>query len=137
MGAFISQWDVFEKDGTISFDDFREDYHDLGSLIPDDVYFEWMLRSAWKLGSDLYIAQDGQGHKGHNVSSAWGCPVPVGRTGEAQQAVGGSAYCRITNGMMSPAASPAPYVELGGGVGTQALIAQRERPASSRAVARA
>merc|ERR1711924_431047 len=60
MGAFISQWDVFEKDGTISFDDFREYYHDLGSLIPDDVYFEWMLRSAWKLGSDLTSRRTGR-----------------------------------------------------------------------------
>ena len=25
-------------------------YHDLGSLIEDDVYFEWMIRAAWKVG---------------------------------------------------------------------------------------
>lgn len=66
---FLSQWDVFEKDGTITFDDFREYYHDLGSLIEDDVYFEWMLRSAWKLDS-VYIAQQGQGHHGHNTHHA-------------------------------------------------------------------
>ena len=57
---------VFEKDGTISFDDFREYYHDLGSLIEDDVYFEWMLRSAWKVGGSSYIAKNDKSFGAHN-----------------------------------------------------------------------
>ena len=57
---------VFEKDGKISFDDFREYYHDLGSLIEDDVYFEWMIRSAWKVGSSAYVATNDKSFGAHN-----------------------------------------------------------------------
>ena len=63
---FLAQWDLFEKDGKISVDDFIEYYHDLGSLIDDDVYFEWMIRSAWKIGSSSYIPSADKAFKGHN-----------------------------------------------------------------------
>ena len=56
----------FAADGKISIEDFIEYYHDLGSLIDDDVYFEWMMRSAWKFGSSSYISSNDKAFKGHN-----------------------------------------------------------------------
>ena len=45
--SFLAQWDVYESDGKLTLEDFVEYYHDLSTIIKDDLYFEWMIRQAW------------------------------------------------------------------------------------------
>lgn len=68
LSSLIEQWDLYEKDGTVTIDDFLEYYHDLGSCIDDDVYFEWMLRSAWKIGPSSYLTGSEKSFKEHKAT---------------------------------------------------------------------
>jgi len=45
----LDLFDAYTKDGTVTLDDFYEYYADVGATIHDDIYFCWMIRSAWKL----------------------------------------------------------------------------------------
>merc|ERR1719198_50534 len=64
LKTLLEQWDMYERDGIITIEDFLEYYHDLGSCIDDDLHFEWMLKSAWQIGS-TYVASSDKAFKEH------------------------------------------------------------------------
>ena len=46
---FMSQWDRDTKDAIISMEEFEDYYKDISASIDDDVYFELMIRNAWRI----------------------------------------------------------------------------------------
>jgi len=45
---FMSQWDTQEKDGIVTFSEFCNYYSDVAAYVPDDNYFEVMMKNAWR-----------------------------------------------------------------------------------------
>merc|ERR1711865_187626 len=64
LSGILEQWDIYENDGTVTLQDFIEYYHDIGASIEDDVYFEWMMRAAWKVGPSSYVTSGDKSHQG-------------------------------------------------------------------------
>ena len=46
---FMKQWDVHDKDNKVTYEEFEDYYKDVSASIDGDDYFEFMMRSAWKL----------------------------------------------------------------------------------------
>lgn len=46
---FLDQWDVQDKDGIVTFNEFLEYYESVSCSIDSDEYFATMMKNAWKL----------------------------------------------------------------------------------------
>jgi Ca2+-binding EF-hand superfamily protein len=49
VSMFLSQFDTAEKDGIVTQEEFLEHYRSVSASIPDDEYFELMIRNAWHI----------------------------------------------------------------------------------------
>merc|ERR1711916_350587 len=52
MGAardFMKQWDRFDSDGLVTYEEFEDYYKEISASIDGDDYFELMIRNAWRI----------------------------------------------------------------------------------------
>ena len=45
----MSVWETHKKDGIVTIEEFEDYYNDISAGIPNDDYFELMIRNAWHI----------------------------------------------------------------------------------------
>ena len=54
---FMGQWELGEKDGVVTYEEFEDYYKEVSASIDGDDYFELMMRNAWRIaGGQGYAA---------------------------------------------------------------------------------
>eukprot|EP00947_MAST-08B_sp_MAST-8B-sp1_P005632 g5632.t1 len=49
LAEFLDQWDMGDKDGIVTREEFEEYYRDISASVDGDDYFELMMRNAWHI----------------------------------------------------------------------------------------